>query len=1199
MPFPIATGVEIIPGYQLLQKLGTGGYAEVWKATAPGGMTKAIKIVYGDIDGPRAEQELKALERIKEVRHPFLLSLERFEVVENRLIIVAELADRSLQERYEQCRASGQVGIPRDELLGHLRDAAEALDYMSETYGLQHLDIKPQNLLLVGGRIKVADFGLVKDLVGTSVTATGGVTPLYATPEAFDGRVSRYSDQYSLAIVYQEMLTGVRPFPGTTTLQLAAQHATCRPLLEPLPPHDRPVIARALSKVPEQRYPTCREMAEHLLRNRDLAVPPPPIHPPIGPAAAREPEARSATPVLRTGVVHLTSIAQQPLDPETEGRSALSRATEVDQGPPPVVPLVPPCHPAGEDIRLTQGRRWRATPQVNGKAGLRPTLILGLGGVACTTLRRLKQRLQHRFGNLAAVPVLRFLFLDTDRAGVRRARQAGTGAALEVEETLLTPLHPPDHYRARSKALRRWLDRRWLFGVPRSQLTEGLRPLGQLALVDNAADILSRLREALSQITSQAAQAAATNATGLELRTQVPRIFVVASIAGGTGGGMLIGMGYALRQILAELRLPSDGLCGFLVHATGPKPADRDMARINAYATLRELNHCSRPDATYPGNPDHELMGFGPGEAPFQECYLLHLGDQLTAAETDASTDALAAYLEFDTATAGGTVLDHCRAGSSSAEFIQNGNPTIRTFGLSQISFPRHRLAELAATLLCRQVVARWPGKVDDACQRDDLERAAHCQVAAAGLEVEALVPRLLETAEAALGEDADGYFLKRLADCRPDGDTPQAQVLARLDYLLGAGPDAGAGAEKRRNPFETATQLRSKEAAAQLGHLTLEWLIQLVEDPRKRLAAADCAVAWLMRHLLDAADGVAAQLTQLRTYRVVLRQRLAAGDRVVKDSGLRWLGNLCRQGNAGTTERRFVEYCWLRLGEVALENAAAVFRSVHAEVSQFSQDLVLCRQKVSQFGAQFKPPAALGPTGASDETPVPKLTEVLPNRSTNLTQAATGVFGSQWSELARRLDETLQQEVLNPQGGLWGLLLGDRAHALGTSCRSQVSLVFWQLDSTGCDAPTYVQKELRGRAGDMIHAALKDLDAAQLFLEMQGGPDHARQALSATVQAAFPRLASAGSRPLLVLAVPPGPAGTTLRDLVAEDVPNVPLTVVESEGDVLMCSEAAYVSLRQTAAALVGKEAAHAEMAGRVMTRVDVDWSDFPLESH
>ena len=56
------------------------------------------------------------------------------------------------------------------------------------------------------------------------MTITGGVTPVYAAPETFDGKFSRQSDQYSLAIVYQEMLTGHRPFAGTSMKQLILQH---------------------------------------------------------------------------------------------------------------------------------------------------------------------------------------------------------------------------------------------------------------------------------------------------------------------------------------------------------------------------------------------------------------------------------------------------------------------------------------------------------------------------------------------------------------------------------------------------------------------------------------------------------------------------------------------------------------------------------------------------------------------------------------------------------------------------------------------------------------------------------------------------------------------------------------------------------------------------------------------------------------
>src|SRR5437660_1208906 len=264
MPFRLDSGAEPIPGYKLIERLGGGGFGEVWKCEAPGGLLKAIKFVYGDLqtaspDGQRAEQELKALSRVKTVRHPYILSLERYDIINRQLLIVMELADRNLWDRFRECRNRGLTGIPREELLRYLQEAAEALDLMNIEYQLQHLDIKPQNLFLVHNHAKVADFGLVKDLEGRMASVTGGVTPVYAAPETFDGWISRFCDQYSLAIVYQELLTGKRPFAGTSVRQLILQHLQAAPNLEPLPACDRDAVSKALSKAPNDRFPTCQE----------------------------------------------------------------------------------------------------------------------------------------------------------------------------------------------------------------------------------------------------------------------------------------------------------------------------------------------------------------------------------------------------------------------------------------------------------------------------------------------------------------------------------------------------------------------------------------------------------------------------------------------------------------------------------------------------------------------------------------------------------------------------------------------------------------------------------------------------------------------------------------------------------------------------------------------------------------------------
>src|SRR5262249_44969107 len=145
---------EPIPGYRLVEPLGSGGFGEVWKCEAPGGLHKAIKFVPASnnslLDGPcRSREELRAIERIKDLRHPFLLSMERVEIVEGDLVIVMELADKSLDDLLKESLTAGQPGLPRGDVLRYLSEAAEVLDLMHLEYGLQHLDVKPRNLFLI------------------------------------------------------------------------------------------------------------------------------------------------------------------------------------------------------------------------------------------------------------------------------------------------------------------------------------------------------------------------------------------------------------------------------------------------------------------------------------------------------------------------------------------------------------------------------------------------------------------------------------------------------------------------------------------------------------------------------------------------------------------------------------------------------------------------------------------------------------------------------------------------------------------------------------------------------------------------------------------------------------------------------------------------------------------------------------------
>jgi hypothetical protein len=157
--------------------------------------------------------------------------------------------------------------------LAYFADAAEALDVIAAKFNLQHLDIKPANLFLVSGHVKVGDYGLVAQLEGPDAR-NRGLTPRYVAPEVLHGTPSMCSDQYSLALVYGELLTGVFPYTGRTPQQLMLQHVSGRPDLSALPPADQPAVAKALAKKPEERFASCLAFVQALMTaGANTAVP--------------------------------------------------------------------------------------------------------------------------------------------------------------------------------------------------------------------------------------------------------------------------------------------------------------------------------------------------------------------------------------------------------------------------------------------------------------------------------------------------------------------------------------------------------------------------------------------------------------------------------------------------------------------------------------------------------------------------------------------------------------------------------------------------------------------------------------------------------------------------------------------------------------------------------------------------------------
>jgi serine/threonine protein kinase len=256
----LSPGSEPIPNYILDRRIGRGGFGEVWAALAPGGVTVAIKFI--PLDGQVGDVELRALDLMKNIRHPHLTGVSGIWRGEQMLVIAMELGDRTLMDCLKEAKAQGQDGINFELLCEFMKEAAKGIDYLN-TLHIAHRDIKPQNLLLLSGGVKVADFGLAKLLDQTLVSNTGAMTPAYSAPELFNGQASGKSDQYALAISYCQLRGGRLPFEGTIA-QLMAGHLNKDPDISMIPEAERPIVARALAKDPADRWPDCRSFAQAL-----------------------------------------------------------------------------------------------------------------------------------------------------------------------------------------------------------------------------------------------------------------------------------------------------------------------------------------------------------------------------------------------------------------------------------------------------------------------------------------------------------------------------------------------------------------------------------------------------------------------------------------------------------------------------------------------------------------------------------------------------------------------------------------------------------------------------------------------------------------------------------------------------------------------------------------------------------------------
>lgn len=262
----LKAGSQPIPGHLLTKWLGAGAFGEVWEAVDANDNYVALKFIScRAAPASSISNEIRILRSLSELKHPHFIRMNSIHATSEYLIISMERADGNLDDLRQVYLEETGKNIPADHALELLEQVAEGLDFLAElkleginsaSRGLQHCDIKPSNLLIMGDCAKIADFGLCSGTSWKTHRKGWRGTPPYAAPELFSGQATVGTDQFALCISFLHLCAGNRPFWNTQPLDAPP---TGFPVdLKKLRERELPIITRALHPHADSRWPSCR-----------------------------------------------------------------------------------------------------------------------------------------------------------------------------------------------------------------------------------------------------------------------------------------------------------------------------------------------------------------------------------------------------------------------------------------------------------------------------------------------------------------------------------------------------------------------------------------------------------------------------------------------------------------------------------------------------------------------------------------------------------------------------------------------------------------------------------------------------------------------------------------------------------------------------------------------------------------------------
>lgn len=671
--------------------------------------------------------------------------------------------------------------------------------------------------------------------------------------------------------------------------------------------------------------------------------------------------------------------------------------------------------------------------------------------------------------------------------------------------------------------------------------------------------IVRRLQLELETILDPQALQAVARQTQLGLRSTRPRVYILASLGGGSGSGMFIDLAYTLRALLKQMGYENPDVVALLLLPPIDGGRTKVMSLGNTYAALAELNYFGMPGTVFQARYHERESPVQDNGPPFSRVTILPFPDENDEVATRELIDLAGQTLYRELATPLGKAADLARAGLPSPPWDSRGQ-YFQTFNLFQISWPRQALVQALGRQLCLKLVQRWASK-DARPVRDQAQQWVQEQWHILELGADCFIHRIQALVLKSLGKPPEGAFLaiteplnRGSAQGAPPGRRSRSEsrgldpdqlteAVAQLEKLVGRPHED----HPQEDPPQLIRMLRdaSNELANEWSQKLAEITVRLIEEPEFRLAGAEEAIRQFV-----------ATIEQVLQHHEPLARELAEKAAEAHDHLRVLCGGQPREGKnrPRLTSHETMEVLkafpkW-RYQSMVLQHLAAAFVGLRGHLSDELREVNFCRVRLSELQRLLEepPPGELSLTTLSGK---PKRQEAAIGHTLflsgckNLHEAVdlymSGITPDHLLELDTRMEEMLRE-------GFTALV-----HVCVTSANILKD----------------VYAAMLAVAADYAASHLPPTSVAELFFEQFTDPQEAEGEVGNCFDEAAPEITvgraprgSTSPTEMTLLATPNDAASEQFKELVRSSMPQTEVYYATSTEDIIVYREKANLAL-------------------------------------